>query len=691
LVALLMGYMAQASLTNRHDGFTGGLLYGLAALVWLGLLMFEIAPPDGGLLRRGPRVRGGGAARPLQRLNDTALYVRLVLVSLAFALSAVTYLLSADNLFRLPGVAAWVLSVALWMVLAAGRGPDELWRDVTGWLRGVRLPSPASLRASLLPLAALALIVGVAAFFRFYRLDAIPNEMTSDHVEKLLDSYDVANGIYHVFFTRNGGREAIQFYLVALASRLFGTGMTFLTLKLVSALEAMALIPLMILLGREVVDGETGFFAAALLAISWWHTALGRLALRIVLTPLVFTLVLVTLIRGIRTGSRRAWLWAGVWMGVGVYAYQAMRIAPLVAVAAFLTAVAGPVVSAVHARFRGQPDAVAQQARAANIVGRQALNLALAGLVALAIFVPMLRAWHDYPAEVWNRVINRTTSNEVAIQEPPLRVFVHNYADALRMFNLRGDVAWISALPGAPMLDLITGVLFVLGLVAWLVRLRVRRDPVDAFLLLAGLIMLLPSALAIAFPIENPSATRASGTIPIVFLVAAWTLALIRQHWTATLGRRAGLALSGLLIAVLLTASAVLNYRTYFVGYAESYRRAALNPGEVADAVREVIGPEASLEGVWLQGWPFWHDYRAIGIEAGDLTFDHAIVDVEMLRAYLENFPETFETRPLVFIVHPEDEEALAILSEHFPEGRAEYHISETPGRDFILYVVPAE
>ncbi|HEC21651.1 MAG TPA: hypothetical protein ENI95_01900, partial [Chloroflexi bacterium] len=48
LVALLMGYMAQASLTNRHDGFTGGLLYGLAVLVWLGLLMFEIAPPDGG-------------------------------------------------------------------------------------------------------------------------------------------------------------------------------------------------------------------------------------------------------------------------------------------------------------------------------------------------------------------------------------------------------------------------------------------------------------------------------------------------------------------------------------------------------------------------------------------------------------------------------------------------------------------
>src|SRR5690606_22845031 len=140
----------------------------------------------------------------------------------------------------------------------------------------------------------------------------------------LLDAYSVSQGIHSVFFRANGGREAIQFYLVAVAGNVFGTGMSFLTLKLVSALEGLLLIPVLVLFGREVVDRETGLFTAALVAVSWWHVALSRLALRIVLTPLLFAPVLITLIRGVRTGSRRAWVWAGLWMGVGVYGYQAM-------------------------------------------------------------------------------------------------------------------------------------------------------------------------------------------------------------------------------------------------------------------------------------------------------------------------------------------------------------------------------
>ncbi len=176
------------------------------------------------------------------------------------------------------------------------------------------------------------------------------------------------------------------------------------------------------------------------------------------------------------------------------------------------------------------------------------------------------------------------------------------------------------------------------------------------FILVAGLIMLLPSALAIAFPIENPSATRASGTIPIVFLMAAWPLALIRQRWSAVLGQGWGNVLAGGLIALLIGSSAFNNYHTYFVEYAESYRHSALNPSEVADAVREIIGVEAPLVGVWLQGWPHWHDYRAIGIEAGDITFDQAILDVATLIDYLNNYPERFTVRPLIFIVNPQDE-----------------------------------
>jgi hypothetical protein len=200
--------------------------------------------------------------------------------------------------------------------------------------------------------------------------------------------------------------------------------------------------------------------------------------------------------------------------------------------------------------------------------------------------------------------------------------------------------------------------------------------------------MLLPSALAIAFPIENPSATRASGTIPIVFVLAAWPLALIRQRWRAVMGRVMGTALSTILIAISFAAVFLLNFRTYFVQFDQSYRSAALNPGEVAHEVRAIIGPESSLDGVWLQGWPYWHDYRAIGIEAGDITFSNALVDTSILTSMLDYEPHQFDSRPLVFIVHPEDTVALQILSERFPTGEPHYHVSRTAGRDFVLFVV---
>lgn len=687
---ILIAYLAQAGIASQHSLAGGALFYLPAAIFWLGLLAFEFAPPDGGLLRRGPRISGGGAARPLpDNLVGANLIVRGTLAVLALALSIAAYVFTANNTFTVQGAICWVAGVAVWMLVAAERDPGRLLADGRERLTGIRMQRPVLQAKHVLVAGAVIAILGAAIFFRFYRLSAIPNEMTSDHVEKLLDAYDVSQGMHRVFFPNNGGREAIQFYLVALSGQLFGTGMSFLTLKLVAGIEALLLIPLVIWLGRELVDWETGLLAAALLAVSWWDAALGRLALRIALTPLVFTLILITLSRGIRSGSRKSWLWAGLWMGIGVYAYQALRMAPLVALGAFVVAVAGPLAGAVRARIKNAPDAGARRMMAANVAGRQALNLALAALVALALFVPMLRFWHDSPFEMWNRVINRTTSNEIAIQGTPQQIFVDNYLDAVGMFNVKGDASWFTSVPYAPVLDVISGVLLVLGLVAWAIRLLIRRDPVDVFIILAGLVMLLPSALAIAFPEENPSLTRASGAMPVVFILAAWPLALIRQRWSAVIGKRAGTAMAAALLAILIGAAGYANYQTYFVQFNASYRNSALNPGEVARAVREVIGPEGSMEGVWLQGWPHWHDYRAIGIEAGDITFSNAILDFPMLQSYITNNPAAFLARPLVFIIHPQDSQSLDFLQANFPDGHAEHHPAAIEKHEFYLFIVP--
>ncbi len=690
-VAVGLILIGQLLLADRPQAGGAALLIACGGLLWIGMLIVY----QKGILGRGPRVTGSAAYQEADADQDLFTELHLIFLGCGVIFSAATYFLTAGNLFTLAGTLTWMASIACWLIGFAERSPRQLYRDS---LKGIRrFPGKArrwftsTARQEWPWIAALVVIIGLGAVFRFYRLDAIPNEMTSDHVEKLLDSYDVSQGIYHVFFTRNGGREAIQFYLVALASKLFGTGMSFLTLKLVSALEGLALIPLIIVLGRELVDRETGYIGGGLAAVSWWHTALSRLALRIVLTPPVFTLILVCLIRGIRTGRRKAWLWAGVWMGVGVYAYQALRMAPFAAAAALGCAVGGPLIQMIGARIKNDSAVAQKETIALRIAQKQLTNFVLAGMVSLVFFVPMLRVWHDYPDQLWNRVINRTTASEVDIPGAPLAIFAENYQNALLMFNKQGDAAWISAVPGEPMLDRVTGALFIVGVLAWLVRLWQRRDPADVFAVLAVMIMLLPSALAIAFPIENPSATRASGVIPIIFLWAAWPLALLIQQWgskgnpaTLKASAAAGVVLAGAVIGW-------LNFRTYFIDFAESYRRAALNPSEVAAAVRETVGDDGSLEGVWLQGWPFWHDYRAIGIEAGDIRFSNAILDVTMLGDLLDTQPGYFSARPLVFIVHPSDIEALTLLNETFEGGETRYYRSDIDGRDFILFVVPGE
>jgi hypothetical protein len=97
------------------------------------------------------------------------------------------------------------------------------------------------------------------------------------------------------------------------------------------------------------------------------------------------------------------------------------------------------------------------------------------------------------------------------------------------------------------------------------------------------------------------------------------------------------------------------------------------------------------MGGVWLQGRPFWHDYRAIGMEAGDPAFGNVILDVASLKDRLTHRPDGFTSRPLVFIVHPSDAVALALLERRFPQGQPRRHPGPTERRGFVLFVVPRE
>jgi hypothetical protein len=252
------------------------------------------------------------------------------------------------------------------------------------------------------------------------------------------------------------------------------------------------------------------------------------------------------------------------------------------------------------------------------------------------------------------------------------------------MFNWTGDGVWVSSLPGKPALDFVTGALFVLGAALLLARLALRHDRAAGLLLLAVPLLLLPSTLSLASPGENPSVTRAAGLIPVVMLIAAYPLWLLWRHlrsvWSAPPGRWAAAAGAGLV----LLAAALLNWSLYFNQHAARYLDSAQNASEIGAAVRGYAQSVGSYDRAWLCVHPHWADTRAVGLYAGQPSWDQVLSPEQM--AALAGDP-----RPLLLILHPESDACLAAARGAFPTGTlSRFHSSRGPARDFWLFLVPA-
>lgn len=616
------------------------------------------------------------------------------LLALGGTLAAVVALIgTAGNQFTLVGFAAWAASIALWVAALA---PAE-WRARAGAARlRVSWRSPT--------LWALVAILALGAHFRLTELSAVPPEMTSDHVEKILDAQRVVDGQLQVFFPNNGGREAFQMYAMALLAQAPGLGMNFTTLKLLSALEGLVAILALYFLGREAIGREqarlgnlVGLLLAALVAVSYWHVALSRLGLRIVLTTVVTALLLAFLARALRDNRRGDFILAGLTLGLGLYTYQAVRMLPLVVLA-------------------GVGLALLFRARSGRAAARYLLNTAALVVVAFVVFVPLFGFWMQYPEDFWRRTQGRLLGDDViqtvndqgqiverqaTVQERldafnrNLPILADNLRGALLMFNWKGDVAWINAAPNRPAMDSATGALLVVGLAAWLARMVRRRDPFDWLVPVALLIMLLPSALSIAYPVENPSHTRTSGALPLAYLIAALPLALVVKSLVEQVGGRRGRVAAGAAVALVVAGAYGANSATYFNNYYQAYVGSSLPYTEVGRVLRGFAESDGSFGNAFMIAYPYWWDHRAIGIEAGRVDWSNGIVSRAAVPQFLADAYARAgryrldPDRDLLFLYAPDDDDTGAALREWFPQGRS-LLVQSYQDDAYRLYRVPA-
>ncbi len=591
---------------------------------------------------------------------------------------------TAHNSFTLIGLGAWLASVLLWL-RALTPGSLDLrawWRGLPLWLERARWSRRETL--------ALGLILVLAAGLRLWQLDTVMPEMSSDHVEKIRDAWRVSRGEHNVFFANIGGREPLQMYAMALLAQLPGLGFNFYTLKLLTALEGVVAVLLLTLTGRTLIGGRegrlVGLIMGALVAVGYWHILLSRMGLRIVLTTSVAALLLLILWRALRHNRRRDFLAAGLVIGFGLYTYQAARMLPLVVVTG-----AGLILIW----------------RASGLRLALLCNFAALVLIALVAFVPLAGYALEYPQDFWRRTTSRVLGDaalasdtvsgleaQLAAVSDELAQLAVNLRNALLMFNWKGDVAWISGAPNKPALDPWTGALFILGLGAWARRIQRRRSVLELLLPVSLFIMLLPSVLALAFPVENPSHTRTSGAIPAVFLIAALPLAqlagLLRQQLRGRLGR---LCAAGLVLVVLTGAMSEC-YKRYFVENLHSWEQATFPYSTAGQVLSAFVAVTDAPGNAFMVGWPHWWDHRAVGIEAGLQEWPNAALDIEHIPYFLgralkrEGAYRLDPDRGLLFLLSPEDELAVTRLRAWFPNGQLQLRRSELARHEFLLYQV---
>lgn len=645
------------------------------AYVWDGLFLFALAASALAMaLRRGaeaaeeavgPPTPAREAAPPTTWSSaietfDAWLRERWRWLAGGALLSALAYVGSSGNRFTPLGVALWVASVIVWIIALADR--TALPRlPIQAVRRGIAEPVWRVTISRSLIVFALAMLP--AAFFRFYRLDGYSPEMTSDHAEKLLDVYDVVSGQTPIFFPRNTGREPMQFYFAAALVRYAGTGYSHLTLKITSAVAGFLTVPFIFLLAREVGDEALAVLAAVLAGISVWPAIISREGLRFPFTPLFAAPALFFAMRGLRRRVRNDFLWSGLCLGLGLYTYVASRLVPLAVVLAMV---------------------LWYWLEERESLGRvRLLTNALAMLlVMLAVFVPLLRFAVENPEMFWYRAISRLEGPQASPLDR-LPVLLSNLWNSARMFNWRGDVAWVNAIPTMPALDWISGGLYGLGVVYVIYRIARYRRAADLLTLLGVPVLLLPSTLSLAFPIENPSNTRSGAAMILVFVVAAWPLRLLIGRLARDLGRGRGLAAGWAVALALLAWSAAVNYNLYFQVYTDQFRLSAQNASEVGAVIKAFARSIGSLDTAWVKAYPHWVDTRLVGMYAGDVTWNRASMeDADLAR--LQDDP-----RPKLYIVNPRDGEAVAELRRLYPDGRLSYYTSETPNHDFLLFFVP--
>lgn len=388
---------------------------------------------------------------------------------------------------------------------------------------------------------ALVFIMLLAAFFRLWHLESLPPGLHPDEAANGLDIFRIQDGDLRVLYDTNGPREALFFYLQAIFVYILGN--TILALRLAPALIGIAAVGMTYLWVKEWFSKRAALAAAAFMATGTWAVTISRDGFRAGMMPFILALVGWTFTLAYRKRKFPYYALAGFSIGLGFYTYLSYR---------FIVVIALLIAFYALVFFRKQ---------FVNFLIPLIIMAVIAGITVLPLGLYAIKNPGD--------VIGGRSS--VAITNPELnngnvvKTFGENVVKTAAMFNFEGDHNYRHNLGGLPMLNAFVGILFVLGI---LICLRRIRDIRYFSLLSIFAVMLLPALLTAE---GMPHGLRSIGVIPVVYIFAAIGFTELLSRWRGVFPKNpAAISIAIIILLGLSGMAAIYDYQRYFIAWANN-------------------------------------------------------------------------------------------------------------------------
>jgi 4-amino-4-deoxy-L-arabinose transferase-like glycosyltransferase len=309
------------------------------------------------------------------------------------------------------------------------------------------------------------------------------------------------------------------------------SGMSYTGLKIASVVVSLGALFATYALARRLMNQRFALLSVAVAGVSSWLLIFSRLGGSPIIVPLLTSCALWLVVRFAQTGRTVDLAACAIVSALGLYAYVPSFVLPAVSLATL-------------ACLRWSGYAIRR------------VDLLRFAAISVPVVLPFFWFVYQDPA-------NFTTGHigsKLWTDGDSLTAFVRNTTAALLAFHVRGDEIFRSNPRSAPHLDVLSGVLFLAGIIFWL---RPQRRRTASALLVPFVLLQVPSILVLGRPREVPSAGRTLGVAPIAYILVAsgvwWSFELLVRS-----GRR---RLAAVVVSFMVAVLAVLNLKRYFGDY----------------------------------------------------------------------------------------------------------------------------